>query len=146
MIVYFESSALAKQFLAETMSREVADLMEEADASATSILSRVEVSAALAKAVRMQWTTAENDQTALKQFHRQWVDLPIVEVSEAIVGRADALAWDFGLRGYDAMHLASAVAYRESLGKNVLFASFDRELRKAAAAIGFELWPKDLNN
>jgi hypothetical protein len=33
--------------------------------------------------------------------------------------RAETLAWDYGLRGYDAVQLASAVLFQESLGAPV---------------------------
>lgn len=142
MIVYIESSALAKQYLEEKQGKDVGDLLEKADAMATSMISRIEVSAALAKAVRKDWTTDENAKRALRKFHRQWTDIPVITVSEAIVEQADILAWDYALRGYDAVHLASAIAYQESILQEVFFASFDRGLRNAAQGAGFILWPE----
>jgi predicted nucleic acid-binding protein len=142
MIAYLESSALAKQFLREEKSSEVSLLIENVEAVATSIISRVEVSAALSKAARMQWTTIENAKAALRSFRRQWADMPTVEINEAVVSRADDFAWEFGLRGYDAVHLASAVAFQDSLGQAVMFASFDKDLRKAAKEMGLDIWPE----
>lgn len=142
MIAYLESSALAKQFLREEKSSEVSLLIENVEAVATSIISRVEVSAVLSKAARMQWTTVENAKAALRSFRRQWADMPTVEINEAVVSRADDFAWEFGLRGYDAVHLASAVAFQDSLGQAVMFASFDKDLRKAAKEMGLDIWPE----
>lgn len=39
---------------------------------------------------------------------------------------------DEGLRGFDAVHLASAIALRDGLGTDVVFAAFDPQLWRAA--------------
>ena len=53
MIVYLDASALVKRYVAERGSRETGDLTASADVVATSLVSRAEVAAALAKAVRL---------------------------------------------------------------------------------------------
>jgi hypothetical protein len=58
--------------------------------------------------------------------------------------RADAQAWERGLRGYDALHLAAALFWQETLGEPVTLATFDRQLWQAGAAAGLEVWPADL--
>lgn len=39
---------------------------------------------------------------ALRVFRGEWTRLVRVQVSEAILARGDALAWEHALRGYDA--------------------------------------------
>ena len=46
--------------------------------------------------------------------------------------------------GYDAVHLATAVAWREAVAEAPVLATYDRELWKAAAAQGLEVWPEEL--
>jgi hypothetical protein len=46
--------------------------------------------------------------------------MPPVVVTEALVERAEALAWDYGLRGYDAVQLASAITWQEVVGTEIL--------------------------
>ena len=58
-----------------------------------------------------------------------------------MVSRAETLAWDYALRGYDAVQLASAVMLQESLGTAVRLATFDKQLWDAARRAGFEPWP-----
>ena len=57
---------------------------------------------------------------------------------------ADTLAWDYGLRGYDAVHLASALTWQEALGEPVLLATFDKQLWSAAPKAGVAIWPETL--
>lgn len=77
--------------------------------NATSIVSRAEVSAALAKAARTGLVTQDVARKAGRSFARDWPDLVRVPITEALVERADTLAWEHGLRGYDAVQLVSAL-------------------------------------
>lgn len=144
MIVYVDSSALVKRYLAETASAQVETLLAEAAVIGTSLISRAEVAAALAKAVRVNWLTRELAGQLLRVFRAQWSDLLVVEVTEAVVAQADTLAWEHGLRGYDAVHLASALLWQNGLGEAVTLATFDRQLWEAAQLIGLEVWPTEL--
>lgn len=56
----------------------------------------------------------------------------MVGVDAALVRTAGELADRLGLRGFDAVHLASALA----LGDPTTFVTWDGELREAAAACG----------
>ena len=48
------------------------------------------------------------------------------------------------LRGYDAIHLSSALLWQEDLGEPVVVATFDRELEGAAVQAGMRAWPAKL--
>jgi hypothetical protein len=61
-----------------------------------------------------------------------------------ICDRAETMAWEHGLRGYDAMHLAAALSWQELFGAPVTLASFDRSLWAAAANAGLLVWPHEL--
>ena len=63
-------------------------------------------------------------------------------VTEALVERADALAWEHGLRGYDAVQPASALAWQESVGEEIVLATFDQQLWEAAQQTGLKPWPE----
>lgn len=63
------------------------------------------------------------------------------EVGEPLVARAAALTWEHGLRGYDAVHLASALWWREAVGDAVTVATYDRELWRSARAAGLTASP-----
>ena len=65
-------------------------------------------------------------------------------MSEALVSRAETLAWDHGLRGYDAVQLASGLTWQESIGQEVLLGTFDSRLWEAAPGAGLRVWPDKL--
>jgi uncharacterized protein len=142
--VYLDASALVKRYVAEHGSREMRELTSSADVVATSLVSRAEVAAALAKAVRLRILEPENGRKAQRAFASQWADFAKVPVTEALVSRAEALAWDFALRGYDAVQLASALTWREAVGAEITLATFDRQLWDAGRNAGVRMWPETL--
>lgn len=144
MIVYLDASALAKRYIAEAGSVEVEALIGQADITGAGLITRAEVSAALAKAVRMGWLERGAAEEILRAFRAHWQDLAVVQITEALIARADALAWEHKLRGYDAVHLAAALTWREALGEVVMLATFDRQLWLAGREAGMLVWPEVL--
>ncbi len=144
MILYLDASALVKRYVAEPGSAEVSSAISQALATGTALISRAEVAAALAKAVRVTALTREEALAGLQVFRNEWVDLIRVQVTEVVIARAEALAWDHGLRGYDAVHLASACVWQDTLGERVTLATFDKHLWTAAGTVGLEAYPADL--
>jgi predicted nucleic acid-binding protein len=144
MILYLDASALVKRYVAELGSPEVSSAISRAEVTGTALLSRAEVEAALAKAVRLQALAREEGLASLQVFRNEWLDLVRVQVTEMVVAQAGDLAWDHGLRGYNAVHLAAASAWQGALGERVTFATFDKHLWAAAESVGLEAYPADL--
>jgi uncharacterized protein len=144
VIVYLDASALVKRYVTERGSRETGELSAKADVVATSLVSRAEVAAALAKAVRLGIVEPDNGRRAQRAFASQWPDIAKVPVTEALMSRAEALAWDFALRGYDAVQLASALTLQEAVGAEITLATFDRQLWDAGKKAGIRIWPETL--
>lgn len=142
MIVYLDASALVKRYVAETGSAAVEKLTGEAEALGTSVISRAEVPAAFAKAVRMNLVARDAAAKALKLFTADWTHFMRLQLTETVAARAASLAWKQGLRGDDAVHLATALVWHETLGQPVLVATFDRQLWQGAQATGLIAWPK----
>jgi predicted nucleic acid-binding protein len=65
-------------------------------------------------------------------------ELMIVGIDEALAQRAGELADEHPLRGYDAVHLASALAL--GAGETILV-TWDRDLSNAAADAGMAVAP-----
>lgn len=144
MILYLDSSALVKRFVIEAGSPEVEAAIAEAAVAGTGIVSRAEIAAALAKAVRMGALTRDHAETALRKFRSQWPDFVRVQLTESVVARADRLAWEHNLRGYDSVHLASAILWQEAMDAPVTLATFDAHLWQAALEQGLEVFPATL--
>jgi predicted nucleic acid-binding protein len=144
VIVYLDASVLVKRYVAESGSREVEVLISSVEATATAIVSRAEVAAAFAKATRVGLLTRDAAARALEAFNADWEHLIRLQIGEPLVARAAALAWEHGLRGYDAVHLAAALMWREALGESVTVATYDRELWRGAHASGLAPWPSSM--
>ena len=72
---------------------------------------------------------------ALETFDRLWAEIDGLELTESLARRAAELAAAHALRGYDAIHLASAEAILDD--GDVMVVS-DTRLAEAAASIGIE--------
>ncbi len=144
MILYLDASALVKRYIAEPGTSEVTAAIAAATVVGTSIISRAETAAALAKAVRTRTLSQQEAASALQVFRSEWPNLVRVQTTETLVARADVLAWELGLRGYDAVHLASALLWQDGVDEKIVFATFDRQLWEAAGQRGLAQFPDDL--
>ena len=68
-----------------------------------------------------------------------WRAYVIVGVTQPLVELAADLAMDYGLRGFDAIHLASAVLLRQRVGESVRFMAWARRLIAAVVRCGFDV-------
>lgn len=143
MIVYADTSALVKLFVTEESSEATRDMLRQAQVMGTGLLTRAELGAALARGTRRGLISEEEALESRRRLEMAWPTWIHVSVDEDLVCRAEALAWEHGLRGYDAVHLAAALAWQERIGSSVVLATFDRELWEAARQAGLMAWPKE---
>lgn len=141
MILYLDASALVKAYVEEVESPDVHAVIDRAETIGTAAVTRVEVSAGLAKAARMKILSTSAAEQAVSQFRLEWTRLIRIRISDPLISRADDLAWRFGLRGYDAVHLSAALVWQESLAESVSLATYDRQLWEAGRASELEVWP-----
>lgn len=142
MILYLDTSALVKRYIVEAGTPEVQAWIAAARLVNVSVIARAEMGAAVSKAARMGWLSAEQGQFALEWFRSEWESYGRLPVSEAAVQLADTLACRYGLRGFDAVHLACALLYHQGLGEPLSFACYDRDLWQAAREEGLEMLPE----
>jgi hypothetical protein len=103
----------------------------------SSILSYPEGRAALAAARRGARLTAAAYTRALENFGSLHEELSLIGIDVQLARDAGELAERSALRGYDAVHLASAL----SAGDAITLVSWDEDLRHAAARNGCALAP-----
>lgn len=144
MILYLDTSALVKRYIAETGSPQMALAISQADMVGSSAVAQVETTAALSKAIRTQTLSSEEASVAIEIFRNDWPNLIRLQTTEAVIDRAATLAWEIGLRGYDAVHLASAMIWQEGMGETILFATFDKQLWQAASEKSLRPFPPAL--
>jgi predicted nucleic acid-binding protein len=140
-IIYLDTSALLKLYIQEAHSDDVAGLVSVADGAGTSILTYTEMAAAMSRAARMRLISDDAASTAWDKFLGDWPEFTRLKLSAALTERAATLAWGFGLRGYDAMHMAAALTWQDALDEPVLLATFDRLLWNAGKKAGVVVWP-----
>lgn len=133
MIAYLDTSALVPLLVAEPVSPACRRVWDDADDVVSSRLCYVETAAALAQAKRLKRLTARAHRSALGTLTDLWEQLQIVEVDQALVERAAALADQFDLRGYDAVHCASAELINDG---ELVAATGDRQLLRAWRRLG----------
>ncbi len=141
MILYLDSSALVKLYVAESESNDVRYAIESASAVYTHLLAYAEIRAAMAKAFRLKRVSAGELATFRQQFEQDWREIGVLLPVETLIYRAGELAEQHGLRGYDSIHLAAAEALHiNSLpGGGTCFGCFDLALNAAAKNIGLRL-------
>jgi len=144
MILYLDSSAIVKQYVLELGSPEVQDATARSAVNGTAVVSRAEVTAAFRKGVRAGALREQDAKVLKRDFDRAWPNLVRTRITERLARYAANVAWTYGLRGYDSIHLASAVALQQSLGQAVNLATFDRALWTAARSVGLDPFPPDL--
>lgn len=132
---YFDTSTLIKLVLEETGSDRVRTLWRRTDRALASAISYVEARAALASARRARRITEQQVPGVKVEFERFWRELTVIGVERPLLRFAGSLAELHGLRGYDAVQLASALVINEP----VVFASADARLRDAAQTEGLAL-------
>jgi predicted nucleic acid-binding protein len=144
VILYLDASALVKRYIDEPGSAEITALLANASHIGTANISRAEMTAALAKAMRMRVPTSLQASAARELFLDDWSAFIRIQITDFVVARACDYAWEHGLRGYDAVQLAAATVWAEALGDLVTFATFDRLLWQAARDVGLAVYPLDL--
>jgi uncharacterized protein len=136
VISFFDSSALAKLYLTEPDQASAQYAMSAASVRVVSRLAWVETLSAFARRVRMGASTKAEADAAIKTFSRLWQSFSVVEASAEVVTLAGNYVTSFGLRAYDSVQLASAVTLQGSMQQDIVFATFDKDLRAAASASG----------
>lgn len=136
MNTYFETSAIVKLVVMEEGTDEAAALWDASDVAITSRLAYAEARAALAAARRTRRLSAKDLEESKRALETRFQELDLVEITHGVARSAGDLAEKHGLRGYDAVHLASALALET---EDLVFATWDRELAQAGRAEGFDL-------
>lgn len=145
MSVFADSSALVKLYADEFGHEDVRRLREP---FVVSQLARVEVPSALWRKQRTGELTPEDASLLTEAFEADWFGtqdeasrfLVICPIAP-ILDDAARLVAIHGLRAYDGIQLASALAAAEADPACRTFAAFDHPLRSAAAAEGLSLAP-----
>lgn len=144
MSVFADSSALVKLYWPEPGHEQIRAL----PFLVISQIARVEVPAALWRKHRMGELSALAAGVLRSAFEADYYGLPdarprfaAIAATADLLDAAARLCAVHGLRAYDSVQLASALAARTFAGDCDVVAAFDSQLRRAASAEGFALLP-----
>lgn len=148
MILYLDTSALVKLYVEEDGSEDVDAAVKDASRVATSAVAYPEARATLARLERDEDLTPEEHRAAVADLDADWELLGVLDLSRNLARFCGRLARKHGLRGFDAVHLGSAVAVRVAselkreadrrrIGpgvgvEEVFFHAYDERLKRAA--------------
>lgn len=140
MILYLDTSALVKLFVAEAHSEQVRAAVSRSYVVATQLLAHVEACSAFA---RLAETRADPSlfQRLRRKLDAHWTEWEIVGVEEKLVRRAGEFCARYRLRGYDGVHLAAAEMVDGASRGHADFrlGVFDSRLARAANDLGLTL-------
>ena len=133
MIGYLDTSVLVPLLFDEKTSAECKTFWNTVHDVTSSQLAYVECAAALSAARRSARITADQHRRGRNLLDDYWTEIDVIAASDALITRAAQLVMHLPLRGYDAVHCASA----ESIGDHDLVAAAgDRKLLSAWSALG----------
>lgn len=131
MTLYLDTSALVKLYVAEEQRETVIEAVEGASRVATSTVAYAEARAAFARRKREGGLSEDECRRAVEALDEGWESYDRLAVSDAVARRAGDMAEEYALRGFDAVHLASAARLKERFG-DLRFLAFDDRLVDAA--------------
>ena len=141
MVLYLDTSALVKRYFREPYSDDIISRWKSAAQIVTSFVAYAETMASIYRKKREANLTDKLIRKTTDLFNQDWQSFIRVEINDELNGYIDRVIKRYPLRGFDAIHLASAIVIYESISDDFLFACFDNRLAEAAQSEGFETFP-----
>ena len=134
MILFLDSSALVKFYSAEQRRELVFSAISKARDIVVSSLSLAEVASALKRHQLEGGFSQADEQRAFQVLLEDWETFDRIDVSDWLAKQAAVLVRSKGLRGADAVQLATA-SWLTRERREVQFLAFDAQLVEAAKGI-----------
>lgn len=136
MILFCDTSALIKLYIAEEGSDALKMQLSLAEAVAVCRIAWAEAHAALSRRAREVPQDARVIEQAKAALAADWQHFVVLEIDQALIERAGEYADTFALRGHDSVQLAAAFETGRISQLPIFFACFDTRLNKAAKLLG----------
>lgn len=135
MIAYLDASVVLRLVLGE---KDRLAQWAQVDAAVASALTEVECLRTLDRLARMDRLSPEELAERRGAVYRTLEAVDLVDVSRTVLRRASE-PFPTPLGTLDAIHLATALLWREATGDRLTMTTHDRELATAARATGFSV-------
>ena len=140
MILYCDTSALVKRYVVEEGTELVDRYWEDAFAISTSVVAFAEALSVFNRKRREKVLSGKEYSGIVRKFKNDYRKMVLIPVSERINEIVERLLKTYPLRGFDAIHLASAVLLKEETKiEEITFACFDRTLNLCASREGLKV-------
>jgi uncharacterized protein len=136
VILYLDTSALVKRYFQEENTDDVIDKWREAEEIVTSSVAYAEALAAFHRKKRESTIDTEAMRRLIEDFREDWRTFIRIRVDDELNRYIDQTTARYSLRGFDAIHLSSALVVHEKFKADLLFMCFDNQLTSAAAEAG----------
>ena len=139
MVTYLDTSAMIKLYVDEAGREAVIAAVSSSDRIVTSAVAYAEARAGLARRLREGGFSDQEHRGVVTDLDREWGTYTRLPVHDAIARVAGRLAERHALRGFDAIHLASAMHLAERF-EGLRFLAFDHRLVNAARDAGVAVY------
>jgi len=143
--LYAESSAVLAWLMGEPAGELARRSLAEADRVLASALTALECARAVGRAATAGRLAAAEELAALRLLDVAEAGWDVHDLSDRVLARARLRFPVEPLRTLDALHLATASLFCESLGRLTLL-SFDERIRANAPGLGLDLIPRQLES
>lgn len=141
MVVYVETSAIAAWLLEQPAGWEAFETVQRADAVVTSELSLVECERTLRRAVAAGDVSAARAELLRRELTMAMAAWSLLPIGADVVARAREPFPDDMIRALDAIHLATALTARVTVG-DLAMITLDHRVHRNAVALGFRVLPE----
>lgn len=135
MLIYCDTSALIKRYIAEDGSAEMAKKLGAATEVAISLIGLPELCSAVYRLGREGLISDDERDEKLAEIREDWQAFLHVPVQRELENFFPEIFRRSPLKGADAVHLASALLLRD-LDEDILFVCADGQLARAAERMG----------
>lgn len=136
-LLYLDTSALARLYTREEGHEHVSAEYAQSSGVVCHDITFVEMASALGGRRRRKLMTQGMYEQAQRDFEADWPTFRHVAIDPPLLSDAARLAQSSGLRAYDAVHLAAALAL---VPLGVRFMTFDAALREVARDVLPAVW------
>ena len=143
MQLYLDTSALVKRYIYEVGTEYVQHLIRQANCVAISIVGKVELISALSRS-ELYGMDENTIRQAKQAFQQDFQGLVFLTANDEVIHQACESASKHKLRGYDAIHLASAINWFVETNEMVQFVTYDYHLWRAAKTTNLTVLPETL--
>jgi predicted nucleic acid-binding protein len=138
MILYLDTSALVKRYFRETHTGTVIKKWRQASEIVTSSVAYAEALAAFCRKQRESEFNNTLMNLVVKDLRADWASFIRIQVNDELNAHVDEALRTYPLRGFNAIHLASAMIIYAKFQKELLFICFDKQLNAAAKNEGMQ--------